>query len=170
MPAGRVCGGDAGQCDGADGGAEPMQAVVPVMRAQGGGSTVNVSSATTRMVLPGVGPYAASKAALNMLSAVARREVADAGIVVSTVCPFVTATEFHDTLRAGQKVAGVADGPAVHSAEYVADTILELIRSGIEEADLMPPTMGEGAAGRPGRQAGSTPVPDVRPCADRPDR
>jgi NAD(P)-dependent dehydrogenase (short-subunit alcohol dehydrogenase family) len=38
-----------------------MQAVVPIMRARGGGAIVNVSSGTSQMVLPGVGAYAATK-------------------------------------------------------------------------------------------------------------
>ena len=78
-----------------------MQAVVPIMRERGEGAVVNVSSGTSRMVLPGVGAYAATKAALNMLSLVAREEFAPDGIVVSLVYPRVTATEFHDKLRAG---------------------------------------------------------------------
>jgi short-subunit dehydrogenase len=78
-----------------------MQAVIPPMRRQGGGAIVNVSSMTSRMVLPGVGGYSATKAALNMLSQVARRELAPDGIVVSIVYPAVTATEFHQSLAAG---------------------------------------------------------------------
>src|SRR5690242_11112288 len=80
---------------------EAMQAVLPPMKAQGRGAIVNVSSGTTRGAFPGVGAYAASKAALNMLSAVARKEFAPYGIVVSTIYPFITATEFHEVLRAG---------------------------------------------------------------------
>jgi NADP-dependent 3-hydroxy acid dehydrogenase YdfG len=113
-----------------------MQAVLPAMRAAGRGAIVNVSSGTTRMVLPGVGAYAASKAALNMLSAVARREWADDGIVVSTVYPGVTATEFHDVLRAGAlhpSRRGGGDPP-----EKVAEAILGLVASGEPEAFLVP--------------------------------
>jgi NAD(P)-dependent dehydrogenase (short-subunit alcohol dehydrogenase family) len=116
---------------------EAMQAVLPAMRAQRRGAIVNVSSGTTRMVLPGVGAYAASKAALNMLSAVARKEFADDGIVVSTIYPGVTATEFHDVLLAGQlhpdrrRIPG--DPP-----EKVAEVILGLVESGEAEADLRP--------------------------------
>jgi len=51
-----------------------MQAVIPADAQTGGGAIVNVSSMTSRMVLPGVGGYSATKAALNMLSQVARRE------------------------------------------------------------------------------------------------
>ncbi|NJC70872.1 SDR family NAD(P)-dependent oxidoreductase [Planosporangium thailandense] len=118
-----------------------MQAVIPVMRAEGGGSIVNVSSGTTRGVLPGVGAYAATKAGLNMLSAVARQELADDGIVVSTVYPFITATEFHDVLRAGRLANGSGRPPA-QSAEEVAAAILGLLRSGDEEAVLVLPGFG----------------------------
>jgi NAD(P)-dependent dehydrogenase (short-subunit alcohol dehydrogenase family) len=89
------------------------------------------------MVLPGVGAYAASKAALNMLSAVARAEWGADGIAVSTVYPGITATEFHDVLRAGRlhperrRFAG--DPP-----EKVAGVILGLVESGEPEAFLVP--------------------------------
>jgi NADP-dependent 3-hydroxy acid dehydrogenase YdfG len=114
-----------------------MQTVVPVMRAQGGGCIINVSSGTSRMVLPGAGAYAATKSALNMLSAVARRELAEAGIAVSTVYPFITDTEFHRTLRAGH-LGSRPGGPPPHAPETVADAILKLIASGEEEAVLLP--------------------------------
>ncbi|MFG1920999.1 SDR family NAD(P)-dependent oxidoreductase [Cryptosporangium sp. NPDC048952] len=112
-----------------------MQAVIPTMRKQGGGAIVNVSSGTSRMVLPGLGAYAATKSALNMLSAVARKELAADGIVVSTVYPVITATEFHDVLRAGALTARPGRPPA-QSPEQVAEVILDLIRSGDEEAVL----------------------------------
>lgn len=112
-----------------------MQAVIPGMRAAGGGCIVNVSSGTTRMPnLRGAAGYAATKAALNMLSNAARTELADDGIVVSTVYPFVTATEFHDKLRAGSLKPGFEPDPP----EKVAAAILELIRSGEPEAVLLP--------------------------------
>ena len=110
-----------------------MQAVIPPMRKQGGGAIVNVSSMTSRMVLPGVGAYSATKAALNMLSQVARRELAADGIVVSIVYPAVTATEFHQSLAAGGRVGGGSWTPEPHSAESVAEAILGAIQSGDEE-------------------------------------
>jgi short-subunit dehydrogenase len=114
-----------------------MQAVIPTMREQGAGSIVNVSSGTTLHPMAGVGGYAASKAALNTLSSIARLELAEAGIVVSTVLPRITDTEFHDTLRAG---ALRADAPKGSSAEQVAAVILDLVRSGDERAVLPAPT------------------------------
>jgi short-subunit dehydrogenase len=113
-----------------------MQAVIPAMRKQGGGAIVNVSSMTSRMVLPGVGGYSATKSALNMLSAVARKELAPDGIVVSIVYPAVTATEFHQSLAAGRMVGGGSRSVKPHTAEFVAEAILGLIASGEEEVQL----------------------------------
>ena len=50
-----------------------MQAVIPLMREQGGGVIINISSGTTKMVIPHVGPYASTKSALNALTLTARR-------------------------------------------------------------------------------------------------
>jgi len=82
------------------------QAVLPIMRAQGAGTIVNVSSATSLRVIPGIGGYAATKSALNMISQVSRLELEPQGISVSVVYPSVTATEFHDKLRAGHLATG----------------------------------------------------------------
>ncbi|HEY2436684.1 MAG TPA: SDR family oxidoreductase [Solirubrobacteraceae bacterium] len=113
------------------------QAVVPIMRKRGGGSIVNVSSGTTLMLPTGTAGYAATKAALNMLSRTARAELANDGIAVSIVYPFLTATEFHDTLRAGE---GSRPRPGLepHRPELVADAIAQLIASGEEQAVLVP--------------------------------
>lgn len=106
-----------------------MQAALPMLRAGGGGAIVNVSSATSLRAFPGLGGYAATKAALNVLSQIGRIEWADAGTTVSLVYPSVTATEFHDHLRAGHLVTGawsvVPDPP-----ELVAEAILFALRSG----------------------------------------
>jgi short-subunit dehydrogenase len=116
-----------------------MQAVIPLMRDAGGGHIVNVSSGTTLMTPKGAAGYAATKAALNMLSAVARAELADDGIAVSTVYPFVTATEFHDRLRAGSGPSlPRSPGLEPQSPEEVAEAILDLVITGAESAVLVP--------------------------------
>ena len=106
-----------------------MQAVLPVMRARSGGAIINVSSATSLRVFPGLGGYAATKATLNMLSQVGRLELAGAGVMVSVVYPSVTATEFHDRLRAGHLVSGARAIPP-DPPELAAAAIAFAIRSG----------------------------------------
>jgi NAD(P)-dependent dehydrogenase (short-subunit alcohol dehydrogenase family) len=115
-----------------------MQAVLPAMTRQGAGSIVNVSSGTSLMVLPGLGAYAATKSALNMLSKVAREEFAPAGVVVSLVYPGITKSEFHDSLRAGHGPTGSTGHPAA-LAELVAEVILDAVRSGDPEVRVRPP-------------------------------
>ncbi len=110
------------------------QAVLPTMRAAGSGRIVNISSGTTRMALPGVGAYAATKAAVNMLSAVARNELAEEGIAVSLVLPSITATEFDGgRYQPGQEAR---PGMMAHSAEYVGRVILRALRTGEERIDI----------------------------------
>ena len=57
-----------------------MRTVAPYMRSRSAGSIVNVSSATSLRVFPGLGGYSATKAALNMISQVARLELAGSGV------------------------------------------------------------------------------------------
>jgi short-subunit dehydrogenase len=110
------------------------QAVVPMMRAQGSGRIVNVSSGTTRMVLPGVGAYAATKSALNMLTSVSRKELELEGIAVSLVLPSITATEFGGgRYQPGQEAR---PGIVAHSPEYVAGVIVRALRTGEERIDI----------------------------------
>ncbi|KSV72179.1 hypothetical protein N183_26800 [Sinorhizobium sp. Sb3] len=122
-----------------------MQAVIPLMRVQGGGSIVNVSSGITFFPRPLSGAYNSSKAGLNMLSSVARAELAEKGIVVSTMLPFVTTTEFYDALKAGSAVAkkeAEASASFAHTPDRVAEKILDLIKSGCDRADLVPQRFG----------------------------
>jgi NADP-dependent 3-hydroxy acid dehydrogenase YdfG len=117
-----------------------MQVVLPVMRGQGSGAIVSVSSATSLRVFPGLGGYACTKSALNMMSQVARVEFGDSGVSVSVVYPSVTATEFHDHLRAGHLVPGARRIPADPPAR-VAEAVVFAARTG--EAHVLvgvPPT------------------------------
>lgn len=105
-----------------------MQAVLPAMRAQRAGRIVNVGSGTTRSPRPGLGAYAATKSAVNVLTAVAREEFHDDGVLVSLVSPSITASEF-----AGRRVTPgqeLVPGLVVHSAEYVGKVILRALRTG----------------------------------------
>ncbi|WP_375430818.1 SDR family NAD(P)-dependent oxidoreductase [uncultured Friedmanniella sp.] len=110
------------------------QAALPALRASGAGRIVNISSGTTTMVLPGVGAYASTKSAVNMLSAVWRRELEGDRVAVSLVLPSITATEFGEgTLVAGQELR---PGMVAHSADYVGRVILRALVTGEERIDL----------------------------------
>lgn len=101
---------------------------------QGFGRIVNISSGTTRRVAVGVGAYASSKLAVNMLTAVLRQELAGDSIAVSLLLPSVTATEFGgDMFTLG---ASPRPGMVVHSPDYAAGFVLRLLRTGEEAFDI----------------------------------
>jgi short-subunit dehydrogenase len=107
-----------------------MQAVIPIMRKQGGGVIVNISSGTSKMVLPGVGPYASTKYALNALSLTARQELAQENIHVGLVYPGITATAFHQHLANGPSSSPPRGRPAaMDTPEQVAEKILEAVQT-----------------------------------------
>lgn len=122
-----------------------MQAVIPAMRQQGAGSIINVSSGATLGTYAGSAAYTSAKAGLNMLSRVARLELASAGIVVSTLYPFVTQTEFYRAVKAGHAEASAQEkaiAAIAHTPEQVADALLALLESGEAERDLVPEAYG----------------------------
>jgi len=108
-----------------------MQAVSPVMRAQGGGSIVNINSGTAFMTIPQYSVYSSSKRALLGFSLTARAELERDRIVVSEIYPFITATNFGNN-RMGSPAGG---GPAANYAdgdkpEFVASLVLKAIEEG----------------------------------------
>src|SRR5579863_5302918 len=108
-----------------------MQAVIPLMRAQGGGSIVNINSGTAFMTIPQYSVYSSSKRALLGFSLTARAELEKDHIVVSEIYPFITATNFGKN-RIGNPASG---GPASHYAEgdkpeLVARLVLQAVEEG----------------------------------------
>ncbi len=104
-----------------------MQAVIPKMRETGGGLILNISSNVSKLTIPGIGAYASTKSALNMLSDTARVELAPENIRVITVYPRRTATDFgKNALSSRQRREGPPPSNAPDdSAEFVAQKILE---------------------------------------------
>lgn len=111
-----------------------MQLVLPAMRSRGFGRIVNISSGTTRMAVPGIGGYASSKATLNMLSAVARKELEGTGVTVGVILPSITATEFGEGRF--QNGRNVRPGMVAHTPDYVAAFILRALCTGEERIDV----------------------------------
>jgi NAD(P)-dependent dehydrogenase (short-subunit alcohol dehydrogenase family) len=68
-----------------------MRAVIPIMRAQGGGAIVNVGSVKGEIAIGGI--YSATKYGIRGLTDSVRREIAGTGIHISLVEPGYIATE-----------------------------------------------------------------------------
>lgn len=106
-----------------------IQAAVPKMREGGGGLIINVSSMVSKMQIPALGAYAATKAALNLISNTARVELASDNIRVITVYPRMTATDFGKnslgSQRMRQRQRSNAPEVVIDSPEHVAGKILE---------------------------------------------
>lgn len=87
--------------------------VLPIMLKQGEGQIINISSGASRIGAPGMAVYAASKAALNILSESAAGEVRNDNIKICVLAPASTDTNFGSnmavkpsttTSRAAQKL------------------------------------------------------------------
>jgi short-subunit dehydrogenase len=80
-----------------------MQAVIPVMRQQGGGTIINISSVAGHIPLPFSAAYSTTKFALNAIGKAARVELKKDGIHVLTVCPGYVRTQFSQNVVLGQQ-------------------------------------------------------------------
>ena len=86
---------------------ECMQAVIPIMRQQGGGDIVNISSVSGHICVPYMSGYGATKHALNALGKAARMELQRYNINVLTVCPGYIATDFAKNMVQGSNAQRV---------------------------------------------------------------
>jgi len=87
-----------------------MQAVIPVMRQQGGGTIINISSVAGHIPLPFHAAYSATKFALNAIGKAARVELKKDGIHVLTVCPGYVRTAFGANAVRGKQQKTVRPG------------------------------------------------------------
>lgn len=71
-----------------------MQAVIPVMKQQSGGTIINVSSVAGHVPLPYGAAYSGSKFAMTAMGKAARVELRKRNINVLTVCPGYVRTNF----------------------------------------------------------------------------
>jgi len=84
-----------------------MQAVIPAMRQQGGGTIINISSVAGHIPMPFHAAYSATKFALNAMGKAAGVELKKDGIHVLTVCPGYVQTPFSENAVRGNELKRV---------------------------------------------------------------
>src|ERR1700686_2418281 len=118
-----------------------MQAVIPVMREQGGGTIINISSVAGHIPLPFHAAYSATKFALNAMGKAAGVELKKDGIHVLTVCPGYVRTGFSENAVRGNELKRVRPGSVKGiTAERVARATLHGYRKQKREV-IVPWTM-----------------------------
>lgn len=123
------------------GAVEAMQAVLPIMKQQGAGTIINISSVAGHIPVPFHALYSATKFAMNAVGKGARIELAGSGVNVLTVCPGYVRTDFSANALRGKdlkqlrpaRVRGI-------TAERVANATLQGYLKGKREV-VVPWTM-----------------------------
>jgi NAD(P)-dependent dehydrogenase (short-subunit alcohol dehydrogenase family) len=117
-----------------------MQAVLPGMRARGTGCIVNVTSVAGRISASPLGPYAASKFALEAISEALAQEVKALGIRVAIVEPGIINTDMARSITTGSETSRyphsrrfaalfTASLNTPNGPELVADVIRQIIET-----------------------------------------
>ena len=120
---------------------EAMQAVIPIMKQQGAGSIINVSSVAGHIPIAFHGVYSATKFGMNAMGKAARMELLRHGINVLTVCPGYVKTDFAANAIKGYEPKRVRPQSARGiSVERVARALLEGYLSNKREV-IVPWTM-----------------------------
>jgi NAD(P)-dependent dehydrogenase (short-subunit alcohol dehydrogenase family) len=100
-----------------------IQHALPIMRRNGGGTIVNVSSDAGVVAYEGWGGYGSSKAALEHLSRVLAGELSGSGVGVIVADPGNMNTELHRAAEPGEDLSNLP------SADDVAPALLAAIAS-----------------------------------------
>jgi NAD(P)-dependent dehydrogenase (short-subunit alcohol dehydrogenase family) len=88
---------------------QAIKAVVPAMRARGGGRIINISSGTVHNGTAGFVHYVASKAAVEGITRVAARELGPDDITVNAIAPGLVETEAAVTMNSAEYLRRAAE-------------------------------------------------------------
>lgn len=122
------------------------RAVLPIMRDQGSGVIINISSLAGFAPQAYLGAYAGSKAALDAMSLCLAAEVREFGIRVIVVSPGSFTTESHNKRRPPSLDAGVPRYRAVMQAKKARSIKLKTDRHPIVVADAIADLIGSDVA------------------------
>ena len=109
------------------------RAVVPAMRAQGGGRIVNVSAVAGRMGFALGSAYVASKFAVEGLTESLRHELRQFGIRVTAVEPGVVRTGFHGNMM---EAKAPKESPYADMAKKLVGSSSQLYRNGTDPQEV----------------------------------
>ena len=99
------------------------QAVAPSMRAQQGGSIINISSGSVVTGLPWYAQYVTSKAGVVGLTRALSRELGTDNITINAIMPGSTETEVPRETVTAQQVQAIVAGQSIHRRETPQDLV-----------------------------------------------
>jgi len=100
------------------------KAVLPIMREQGYGTLINITSVTAKRAFPLMSVYSASKGALNRLYEGIRTEIKEPTIHICTIMPATIDTPLYEHARSKEGVTPKGS-PPFYAPSEVADVIAE---------------------------------------------
>lgn len=89
-----------------------INAVAPIMKEQGGGKIINLSSVCGIMAFGAYSAYCATKAGVNMMTRSLAVELAPHGIAVNAILPGNTATPMNEDIRTQPELAPMLEAMA----------------------------------------------------------
>ncbi|MEP0827179.1 MAG: SDR family oxidoreductase [bacterium] len=95
--------------------------LIPLFQKQGGGQIINISSGAARIGAPGLAAYAASKAALNILSESVAGEVRNDNIKISVLSPASTETRLMSNMSEASR------SPSKAALKLTVDEVAEAV-------------------------------------------
>ena len=111
--------------------------LTPVMRGQGGGRVINISSLTRYVGAPFASSYAATKGGMEAMNACMRLELAPWNIQLSVVVPgFVDTPAFETSREAGKHLRDDPDNPYRELMDHLDEFAAQQLESAISPEDV----------------------------------